>query len=191
MGQITKASLLNSMVTLFPSVMIKINEGNILTFDSWVCIAYWDGVPQWYLADKAQPESAAVLRATLWEDTPKRDSDMISGAYPTLRSTWVPVRRSTPIHGEEGSSTPRSATTPSHPSVRFPSELRVTSMIHEGLTTMIVTSTPRRIGLTPTQRPNRRPVNVHPHGRPTLSYHEIPRCHVTSDPRTVAPASTR
>lgn len=144
MGLIAKAPLLNSMLTICPLATIKLKEGDILTFGSWVCVADWDGVPHWYLANDAQLEHAVVLEATLREDMPECDSDTISGAYPTRRSTWVPVQTSTPIHDEGSMPIPRLA------------------------------STPRRNRSTPTQQSDHLSANIHPQGRPTLAYCEIP-----------------
>nr|CAB3465618.1 unnamed protein product [Digitaria exilis] len=70
------------MMTLCSSIMMKLEEGDIFAFGSWVAT----------LTDIAQQEPAAVLRATPREDVPERNTDTISRAYPTRRSTWAPFR---------------------------------------------------------------------------------------------------
>lgn len=115
MGLIVKTPLLDSMVSLCASIMLKFDEGNTFIFGSWTCIANWDGVLNRHLIGDIEPDPISVVWSTLRLAAKRCVPDMITASYPTRRSTWRPKKISTPTGEEESHSISRPATTPSHP----------------------------------------------------------------------------
>jgi hypothetical protein len=124
------------------SIVTKHEEGATFVFGSWLFVADQAGDLRRELRNVTTPTTAPPTRITPRRSSNNSESDMISGLYPTRRSTWRPKRSSTPTREDMEGVVIHQDSQLAHHKSRLPTSLRIVSSEDQGVVTRVVTVIP-------------------------------------------------